>query len=60
LDNLSPIALGFLGNLAAGSLTAIGAVPVLFGRIPSRATRDLLLGLAVGLVIMLFLDVWLG
>ena len=40
MENLSPIMLGFLGSLAAGSLTAVGAIPVLFGRIPSRATRD--------------------
>lgn len=44
MDPLSPITLGFLGSLAAGSLTAVGAVPVLFGRIQSWATRDLLLG----------------
>lgn len=48
---LSPIALGFLGNLAAGSLTAVGAVPVLFGLIPSRFTRDLLLGFAAGVML---------
>ena len=41
MENLSPIMLGFLGSLAAGSLTAVGAIPVLFGRIQSRATRDL-------------------
>ena len=46
MENLSPIMLGFLGSLAAGSLTAVGAAPVLFGRIPSRATRDLSLGFA--------------
>ena len=41
VTTLSPIALGFLGSLAAGSLTAVGAIPALFGRLPSRATRDL-------------------
>ena len=51
MEPLSPIALGFLGSLAAGSLTAVGAVPVLFGRIPSRATRDLLLGFAAGVML---------
>jgi ZIP family zinc transporter len=51
LENLSPIALGFLGSLAAGSLTAVGAVPVLLGRIPSRAARDLLLGFAAGVML---------
>ncbi|WP_121066517.1 ZIP family metal transporter [Chachezhania antarctica] len=51
MDTLSPIALGFLGSLAAGSLTAVGALPVFFGRIPSRATRDLLLGFAAGVML---------
>ncbi|QFU07230.1 Zinc transporter ZupT [Rhodobacteraceae bacterium THAF1] len=51
MESLSPIALGFFGSLAAGSLTAIGAVPVLFGRIPSRATRDLSLGFAAGVML---------
>lgn len=49
--SMSPILLGFLGSLAAGSLTAIGAIPVLFGRIPSRATRDLSLGFAAGVML---------
>lgn len=51
MESLSPMALGFFGSLAAGSLTAIGAVPVLFGRLPSRATRDLLLGFAAGVML---------
>ena len=51
MENLSPIMLGFLGSLAAGSLTAVGAIPVLFGRIPSRATRDLSLGFAAGVML---------
>jgi zinc transporter, ZIP family len=51
MDMLSPVALGFLGSLAAGSLTAIGALPVLFGSIPSRAMRDLLLGFAAGVML---------
>jgi len=51
MTELSPVMLGFLGSLAAGSLTAIGAVPVLFGRIPSRATRDLSLGFAAGVML---------
>ena len=51
MDQLSPIMLGFLGSLAAGTLTAVGAVPVLFGRIPSRATRDLSLGFAAGVML---------
>ncbi|CAN0602215.1 unnamed protein product, partial [Ectocarpus sp. 12 AP-2014] len=51
VDSLSPIALGFLGSLAAGSLTAVGALPVLFGRVPSRAMRDLSLGFAAGVML---------
>ncbi|MSU89394.1 ZIP family metal transporter [Rhodobacteraceae bacterium 2CG4] len=51
MEPLSPIALGFLGSLAAGSLTAFGALPVLGGRLPSRATRDLLLGFAAGVML---------
>jgi ZIP family zinc transporter len=51
LEHLSPVALGFLGSLAAGLLTAVGAVPVLFGRVPSRANRDLLLGFAAGVML---------
>ncbi|MFC0159229.1 MULTISPECIES: ZIP family metal transporter [Mameliella] len=51
MDQLSPIMLGFLGSLAAGTLTAVGAVPVLFGRIPSRSTRDLSLGFAAGVML---------
>ena len=35
--------LGFTGALAAGLMTSVGAVPVLFGRAPSRATRDMFL-----------------
>ncbi|MEY8837642.1 ZIP family metal transporter, partial [Cribrihabitans sp. XS_ASV171] len=41
MDSLSPLMLGFLGSFAAGAMTAVGAVPVLFGRIPSRAMRDM-------------------
>jgi ZIP family zinc transporter len=51
LEALSPIALGFLGSLVAGLMTAIGAVPVLFGRVPSRGTRDLSLGFAAGVML---------
>lgn len=51
MDSLSPLTLGFLGSLAAGSLTAIGALPVFFGGVPSRASRDLLLGFAAGVML---------
>ena len=47
----SPIMLGLLGSLIAGSMTAVGAIPVLFGRVPSRATRDLSLGFAAGVML---------
>lgn len=48
---MSPVLLGFLGSLAAGSLTAVGAIPILFGRPPSQATRDLSLGFAAGVML---------
>ncbi len=51
MTSLSPIMLGFLGSLAAGLLTAVGALPVLFWRVPSRATRDLSLGFAAGVML---------
>ena len=51
MDTLSPIALGFFGSLAPGLLTAVGALPVLFGRVPARPTRDLLLGFAAGVML---------
>ena len=48
---LSPVALGFLGSLAAGLMTAVGAAPVLFGRTPSRKWRDTSLGFAAGVML---------
>jgi len=51
LEYLSPVALGFLGSLMAGLMTALGAVPVLIGRVPSRANRDMLLGFAAGVML---------
>ncbi|RZU98686.1 ZIP family metal transporter [Spiribacter vilamensis] len=47
----SPIMLGLIGSLIAGSMTAVGATPVLFGRVPSRAIRDLSLGFAAGVML---------
>lgn len=41
---MSPLLLGILGSLAAGAMTAVGALPVLFGRAPGRAFRDMSLG----------------
>ncbi len=43
--------LGFLGSLVAGLMTALGAVPVLFGKTPSRAVRDMSLGFAAGVML---------
>ncbi|MFD0981530.1 MULTISPECIES: ZIP family metal transporter [Tropicimonas] len=51
MDGMSPILLGFLGSLAAGMMTAVGAVPVLFGRVPGRAFRDMSLGFAAGVML---------
>ncbi len=48
---MSPILLGFLGSLAAGMMTTVGALPVLFGRMPSERTRDALLGFAAGVML---------
>lgn len=48
---LNLILLGFLGSLAAGLMTAVGAVPVLFGKSVSRRANDLLLGFAAGVML---------
>ena len=51
LTALSPVALGFYGSLAAGLMTAFGAIPVLFGSTPSRKWRDISLGFAAGVML---------
>lgn len=43
--------LGFLGALVAGLMTGVGALPVLFGRTPSKSLRDMLLGFAAGVML---------
>ncbi len=43
--------LGFLGSLVAGMMTAVGALPILVGRTPTRAFRDMSLGFAAGVMI---------
>ncbi len=48
---MSLILLGFLGSLAAGMMTMIGALPVLFGQAPSERFRDGLLGFAAGVML---------
>jgi ZIP family zinc transporter len=45
------VLLGFLGSLAAGMMTTVGALPVLFGRAPSERARDALLGFAAGVML---------
>jgi ZIP family zinc transporter len=45
------VLLGFLGSLAAGMMTSVGALPVLFGRTPSERSRDALLGFAAGVML---------
>jgi ZIP family zinc transporter len=47
----SPILLGFLGSLAAGLMTAVGAAPVLFGKDLTRRQRDISLGFAAGVML---------
>ncbi|MBD3679453.1 MAG: ZIP family metal transporter [Rhodobacteraceae bacterium] len=51
MNHLSPIEIGFLGSLAAGLMTAVGAVPILLGRAPGKATRDMSLGFAAGVML---------
>lgn len=51
IANLSPVALGFYGSLAAGLMTSVGAAPVLLGRMPSRKWRDISLGFAAGVML---------
>ncbi|WP_407940857.1 ZIP family metal transporter [Mesobaculum littorinae] len=49
--DMSPLALGFLGSLVAGLMTALGALPVLAGRTPGRPFRDMSLGFAAGVML---------
>lgn len=48
---MSIIALGLLASLAAGLMTAFGALPVLFGKHISRRGSDMMLGFAAGVMI---------
>lgn len=45
------IYLGLLGSLAAGLMTGVGAIPVLFSKTISRRTNDTLLGFAAGVML---------
>ena len=51
LDSLSPIAAGTLGSLAAGLMTAVGALPLLVMKTPSKQTQGVLLGFAAGVML---------
>ena len=51
LRTMSIIWIGALASLAAGLMTAVGALPVLVGRTLSRRARDALLGFAAGVMI---------
>ncbi|WP_245848468.1 ZIP family metal transporter [Actibacterium ureilyticum] len=48
---MSIVLLGFLGSLAAGMMTAVGALPVLAGRAVSRRANDRMLGFAAGVML---------
>ncbi|TYB82293.1 ZIP family metal transporter [Maritimibacter fusiformis] len=48
---MSIVLMGFLASLGAGLMTAVGALPVLFGRSISRRASDTLLGFAAGVMI---------
>ena len=48
---MGTVALGFLASLAAGLLTAVGALPVLFGHSVSRRLNDVLLSFAAGVML---------
>jgi len=48
---VGPIELGFLASLLAGLVTAVGALPVLFGRSVSQRMNDVLLGFAAGVML---------
>jgi ZIP family zinc transporter len=51
LADQSPVVLGLIGSLLAGLMTGVGALPALFGRIPSERTSDALLGFAAGVML---------
>jgi zinc transporter, ZIP family len=51
LAALDPVTLGFLGSLAAGLFTGVGALPVLTGHSVGRRGRDGMLGFAAGVMV---------
>ncbi|SMH36482.1 ZIP family metal transporter [Maritimibacter sp. HL-12] len=48
---MSIVAWGLLASLAAGLMTAVGAIPVLFGRTIPRQMNDTFLGFAAGVML---------
>lgn len=51
MESVSPVLLGFLASLAAGSLTAAGALPVLLQRAIPSSVSDAMLGFAAGVML---------
>lgn len=50
-DGLSVFTLGVIGSFAAGAFTAVGAIPVLFGRDMSEFGRTMMLAAAAGIML---------
>lgn len=48
---MTPLMAGALGSLAAGLMTSVGALPMLFGHSVTAKTSDALLGFAAGVMI---------
>src|ERR1051326_5667264 len=48
---MDPVLAGSLASLAAGSVTALGAIPVLVMRQPTEQQQNLLLGFAAGVML---------
>ncbi len=48
---MSPVVAGFLGSLAAGGMTAVGALPMLLGARPGPRAADVSLGFAAGVML---------
>jgi ZIP family zinc transporter len=48
---MDPVFLGFVASLAAGLVTSLGALPVLFGRDVSARVSDAMLGFAAGVML---------
>jgi ZIP family zinc transporter len=48
---MNPVLLGFTASLAAGLVTSLGALPVLFGKSVSTRVSDAMLGFAAGVML---------